>query len=115
MIFHIASRREWEAARARGTYRAASLDVEGFIHCSTAEQVTGVANAFYRGQRDLVVLEIDEAKLASEVRWEAPSPPTGDDAARFPHVYGPIETSAVVRAIVFPCAPDGSFAPLARG
>ena len=56
--------------------RGRSLDDVGFIHCSTAEQVTGVADAFYSDDPlTLIVLELDvdvDAIEASrtEVRWE---------------------------------------------
>ena len=73
MILHITSRAEWMDAQARGEYIAPSLKTEGFIHCSTEKQVLHVANAFYRGRNDLVLLKLDEAKLKPELKWEAPA------------------------------------------
>src|SRR5262249_53737873 len=72
VVYHIAARADWDDASARGAYRAASLDAEGFIHCSTAAQVVVVANAFYRGRRDLVLLRIDADRVRCPVRFEAP-------------------------------------------
>jgi len=109
-IYHIAVQSEW--ARAAGSYRAPSLDHEGFIHCSTAEQVMDVANAFYRGRADLVLLEIDAEKLTSPVEIEAPaSAGSSNDATteRFPHVYGPINTDAIVTVLHLSPGPDGMF------
>jgi len=100
MIYHITSRAEWDAAQQRGEYVAPSLTSEGFIHCSTAQQIPHVANAFYRGRTDLVVLALDETATSSEVRWEAPAgPPAAGISASdlFPHIYGPIHLSAVQR------------------
>jgi uncharacterized protein (DUF952 family) len=75
--------------------------------------VAGVANAFYRGRRDLVLLEIDPARLRSALQFESPAHPTGaTDAAsdeRFPHVYGPIDLDAVVAATDFAPGADGRF------
>ena len=34
MILHMCSAEEWAAVPEGGSYRAASLDTEGFIHCS---------------------------------------------------------------------------------
>jgi uncharacterized protein (DUF952 family) len=110
-VYHLAARADWDAARAGGVYRAASLDTEGFIHCSTAAQVAGVANAFYGGRRDLVLLAIDPARLRSTLRFEAPAHPTTEAAdERFPHVYGPIDLDAVVAATDFAPGADGRFA-----
>ena len=43
MIYHITSRRAWREAQQRGDYRVASLETEGFIHCSTDAQILPVA------------------------------------------------------------------------
>ena len=72
MIFHIVKRIEWEDAVRRGRYVPESLHVEGFIHCSAPAQVIDTANRFYRGQKDLIVLCIDETRVAAELRYEAP-------------------------------------------
>ena len=89
-LFHIASRIEWNHAQAVREYRPASLATEGFIHLSTAQQWRHTLFRFYRYEPDLVVLQIDPAKLAAEVRFERAD---GED---FPHLYGPLETCAVV-------------------
>jgi uncharacterized protein (DUF952 family) len=106
MILHITSRTDWEAAQARGDYRLDTLATEGFIHCSTPEQVLGPANALYRGRRDLVLLVIDPARLAADLVYED-SHGAGET---FPHVYGPINLDAVTRVIPFPPLPNGTFA-----
>ena len=38
-IYHITPRQDWEKASSEGTYRADSLETEGFIHCSTSAQL----------------------------------------------------------------------------
>jgi uncharacterized protein (DUF952 family) len=93
VIFHIASASDAERARA-GTYAPPSLAREGFIHCSTAEQVARVANAFFAGLRDPAVLCIDSTGL--DVRWE------GADGDAFPHLYGPLEPGAVLGVVDLP-------------
>ncbi len=96
-IFHIATAADWAAARRSGSYTTSTvgrtLAEEGFIHASRREQVAGVWKAFYAGVREpLVLLTIDTDRLTS--RWH--EDPVGDDT--FPHIYGPIAPSAVVRA-----------------
>jgi uncharacterized protein (DUF952 family) len=98
-IVHLTERSLWEEARARGAYeistRGRTLQEEGFIHCSTREQLPPVA-AFlygsYDGLDELVLLVIDPARLDVPLRYEAPEP----GAEEFPHVYGPIPVDAVV-------------------
>lgn len=111
MILHLASRADWDAAVAAGSYRPASLATEGFIHCSTAAQVVATADRYFRGRADLVLLVIDEAQV--DVRHEPAAPLDGGPArtdALFPHVYGPLALAAVVRVVAFPCRADGTFA-----
>jgi len=112
MILHITSRAEWKDAQARGEYVAASLKAEGFIHCSTEKQVIPVANAFYRGKNDLVLLMLNEAKLMPELKWEAPAGPPAagiSESDSFPHVYGPINLEAVASVVDFVPDPAGMF------
>lgn len=91
LIFHIVSIADWGTAVAAGSYRPPSLDTEGFIHLSYAEQVGATANRYYRAIDDLQVLEVDPALVGSELRVEA-SPTTGE---LFPHLYGPLPITAV--------------------
>lgn len=113
-ILHITTREAWEAAQISGEYRAASLEHEGFIHCSTADQVLRVANALFAGARDLVLLHIDPAALHAPLRYEPPAhtpdqPVETAGTERFPHVYGPINLEAVVRVTDFTPDAGGRF------
>ena len=113
MIYHITGRGAWMEAKARGSYSTPSLATEGFIHCSRRSQIASVANDFYRGQSDLLLLCIDEEGLAVELRWEAPAHPQPKSAsatsseANFPHLYGPLNLEAVVEVLDFVEADEG--------
>ncbi len=109
-LYHIATVPDWDQARRDGEYRTStrgrSLDEEGFIHASTAAQVLPVANAFYRDeQQDLVLLVLDSGRIGAEIRRE----PVPGQADPFPHIYGPLEVTAVVQAVPLERDPDGSF------
>ena len=97
-IYHLTTRGAWSTRS--NNYSPASLESDGFIHCSTLHQLTNVANAFYKCAREVVVLVIDTSKLTSDVRWEPPSHPDGSPAEHvyllYPHIYGEINTDAVV-------------------
>ena len=98
-IFHIATAADWRRTLGTGTYTTSTvgrtLEEEGFIHASRRDQVQGVFDRYYRSAGEhLVLLTIDPARLTdAEVRVEA----VGDDT--YPHVYGPINRSAVVDVI----------------
>ncbi len=109
MIFHILRRDEWERALRSGSYAPASLRDEGFIHCSTVEQAAATADLFFRGQSDLLILSIDEARLAAPLKCEAPAGDDARPAMLFPHIHGPLNLDAVVEVHDFPCRVDGSF------
>lgn len=103
MIFHILKKSEWQEAVIRGVYEPASLRHEGFIHCSTIEQTAATVSRFFRGQTDLVLLNIDPQRLAAELRYEPPADPKDDRADQlFPHIYGPLNLDAVVRVADLP-------------
>jgi uncharacterized protein (DUF952 family) len=111
LIYHIATRADWQRALADGEYTRSTadktLEEEGFIHASQASQVARTANKFYRDVAgDLVVLVIDPALLRAEVRYE--DVPGAD--LPFPHVYGPLNVGAVIEARPFAAGPDGTFA-----
>ena len=106
VVFHIATRAEWELALVAGAYRTGSLDTEGFIHCSSAEQVAGTANRFFVGRTDLVLLFIDGERLGAALRYDPVADPPG---AVFPHVYGPINLAAVFEVVALEPAEDGRF------
>jgi uncharacterized protein (DUF952 family) len=106
MILHFCPVADWRAAGS--SYAADSLATQGFIHCSTVDQLTTPANALARGRTDLVVLQIDASRLTSPLVWEQGDPPE-PDGSLFPHVYGPIAVAAVVAVHDFPPGPDGFF------
>ncbi|HUO05216.1 MAG TPA: DUF952 domain-containing protein [Candidatus Binataceae bacterium] len=110
MIFHILKRDEWTHAVASGRYSPPSLAVEGFIHCSTIDQLIGTANGFFHGQDGLAVLCIEEHLLTAPLKLEPPAD-AADARAKtlFPHIHGPLNLDAVAKVIDFPCEADGSF------
>ena len=111
-ILHLASNEAWLATGKSGLYRADSLSTEGFIHCSKASQIVGVANTFYHGQHGLVLLLIDPSKLKPELKWEPPAEPEPTHAREgdiFPHIYGPLNLDAIVKVIPFEPGLNGSF------
>ena len=98
MILHLAIRTDWEEAKRIGSYvwstRGILVVDEGYTNCSYESQWKGVRDRFYSDlvDSDLVLLEIDEASLTSEVIVEQ----LGAAPEAFPHIYGCIDIAAVV-------------------
>ena len=94
---------DWAAAQQTGQYTASTrgrtLAEEGYIHCSFAEQITATAIRFYGDVEKVVLLEIDPDRLSSAVVSED----LAGSGEAFPHVYGPIDLTAVASAT--PSAP----------
>lgn len=104
LLYHITPRSQWAQAQETGVYQAESLATEGFIHCSTISQVIRVANLFYQGQTDLVLLCIAPAKVQAPLRYDPI-----DTGEAFPHIYGPLNLDAVVQVLDFDATSDGTF------
>lgn len=107
-LLHLALADDWAASFESGEYTASTLgrtlaDV-GFIHLSHPHQVVGVANTFYRGRADVMLLTIDAARLTAPVVDE-PAPGTDEF---FPHLYGPLPLAAVVAAYPLDVRDDGT-------
>lgn len=97
-IYHVATVADWTAAQSQGDYRISSrgrsLHQEGFIHCAFAAQVAGVLRRFYAdAEGPLCLLEIDPGRLTVNVVAEN----LDGGAELFPHIYGPLDTTAVVQ------------------
>jgi uncharacterized protein (DUF952 family) len=101
-IFHITLPGHWEQAQRDGAITMSTRDVtleeEGFVHCSFAEQLAATARRFFGDLDEVVVLRIDPARLTAPLVTEDLA--GGGEA--FPHVYGPINVDAVTESSVVP-------------
>jgi len=99
-IYHLLAQADWDRARATGVYAPAGLAGEGVIHCSTIAQLAAVAERYFAGRADVLILRIDSARLSAPVRYE-PSEP----GQHFPHLYGALDLEAVAenRPLAFDC------------
>jgi uncharacterized protein (DUF952 family)/GNAT superfamily N-acetyltransferase len=100
VLLHLVEPAQWRAALAEGALRPPSLDDVGFVHLSTPEQVHVPAQALFPGRRDLVLLVVDPARLTDPVRME-PGDPPDPDGLLFPHLHGPLPTSAVTAVVPY--------------
>ncbi len=94
IILHAAKETDYEKSLKSGYYGDFAIKKDGFIHCSTAEEMLNVANDNLKDiDEPLIVLFIDTEKLKSEIKWEK----RGKNGIRFPHVYGLINLDSVIK------------------
>lgn len=103
-VYKIVPRDAWRAACARGQYLGSEHDArDGFIHLSTAGQVSGTLVKHFSGQADLLLVAFDKQCFGSALRYE---PSRGGDL--FPHLYSALQTSFAVWATPIRLQSDGS-------
>lgn len=91
-IYHITTQEKWDLALKQGFYEADTLVNEGFMHCSTADQVPGVLERYYKGMTGLVKLTIQKEKVERPLVFEL----AGSINEVFPHIHGTLNLDAVV-------------------
>ncbi|HET7848501.1 MAG TPA: DUF952 domain-containing protein [Pseudolabrys sp.] len=97
-IYKICPAPLWREAERGGAFRGSEVDCrDGFIHFSTGAQLAETAKKHFAGQRDLLLVHVDAARLGEALKWE---PSRG--GALFPHLYGELPLAAVTRVEPLP-------------
>jgi uncharacterized protein (DUF952 family) len=89
MIYHITTPEQWAIWADHEQYQPALFESEGFIHLCTEAQIEGVLNRYYSHVEDILLVYVEEDALNAELRWE------GTTGELFPHLYGPLNKSAI--------------------
>ncbi|CAF1291027.1 unnamed protein product [Adineta steineri] len=110
LIYHLAPASRWYSWPDELPYLPAEYDREGFIHCTSGDELMiKVANQYYRNvPGDYLLLVIDMTKLKnppSPIKWEESSV----FRLPFPHIYGPIDRQAIVEVRTIQRSDDGTF------
>ena len=80
-IYKICQIQEWAKAKEKGFFAGSKVDTaDGFIHFSTREQLVITAKKHFKGQKNLILIEVNTKTLP--LKWE---PSRGGDL--FPHLY----------------------------
>jgi uncharacterized protein (DUF952 family) len=104
LIYKICPEPLWREAEEAQRFAGAPVDLaDGFIHFSTGAQLRETAAKHFAGQRGLLLIAVDDAKLGPALRYE---PSRG--GALFPHLYAPLDPKAVRWVAPLPLNQDGS-------
>jgi uncharacterized protein (DUF952 family) len=90
-----------------GSFAGAPIDLaDGYIHLSSAAQLTETVDKHFAGQSDLHVAAVDLESLGDAVKWEE-----SRGGQLFPHIYGgPLLLETVIAYGPLTRAEDGSVA-----
>jgi uncharacterized protein (DUF952 family) len=103
-IYKITPASAWREAEQEGVYRGSGDDLrDGYIHFSTASQVSETARKHYRGQTGLFLVAVDAEALGEALRWER-----SRNDELFPHLYGELDLRAVTAILDMRARPDGT-------
>ena len=92
-LYHIVQPEWWETFANKDYYESETLSEEKFIHLSTLEQVNGTLANFFKGSTRLFLLHLSVEKLESELIFED----LYNHGSMYPHLYGRLNKSAVLR------------------
>lgn len=103
IIYKICPAALWREAEKAGRFDGAPVDLsDGYIHFSTAGQVGETAAKHFAGQRDLLLVAVDAGRFGEALKWEV-----SRGGALFPHLYAPLDPSAVLWVKPLPTGADG--------
>ena len=106
---HMVPETVWEGRNPVASYLPAAYPQDGFIHCTDGDEaMVATANRFYRDDpQAFLVLTVDLDATGSPWQFDDPE-------QRYPHIYGPMDPTAVleVRALVRDA--DGTFTGIAE-
>lgn len=105
LLFHITTKDDWKQFNNSGRYEPESLESDGFIHCSTGDQVEATANRIFEDEDEILLLVIDATTLHEDIKYEEDA----DTGEKFPHLYSPLNTNAIIDKITIKAEDDGKF------
>ena len=83
---------EMAALERDGTFAGAPVDVaDGYIHLSTADQLSATVDKHFAGRSDLHVAAVDLGSFGESLKWEE-----SRGGELFPHLYGPLLLETVI-------------------
>jgi uncharacterized protein (DUF952 family) len=104
VTYHLIPAEVWESKKHLDSYTPDAFAQDGFIHCTYGlDELVAVGNRYYKTDaRDYMALVLDVDAIESPVRYD-------DPGETFPHIYGPLNPSAIVGTFQAVRDEDGTF------
>jgi|SaaInl5LU_22_DNA_1037371.scaffolds.fasta_scaffold16302_2 uncharacterized protein (DUF952 family) len=94
-IYKILTEPQWQDMQSTGVYQPSPDDQrDGFVHLSSAAQLSGTIDKYYSDIWPIFVLQIDAIAVSDGLKWEVSR--AGD---KFPHYYGEMTVSMIEKQI----------------
>ena len=91
LAYKVLTASQMAALETDRVFAGAPIDLaDGYIHLSTADQLTETVDKHFSGQADLHVAAVDLGSLGEAVRWEE-----SRGGQLFPHLYSALPIDAV--------------------
>lgn len=91
MIAHLVKKAWFERFAGVDFYESETLGEEGFIHCCAVDDVDEIRNRYFIGASEILMLLLNPDLIAASIKYEP-----GFGGKLFPHIYGPLNKSAIV-------------------
>jgi uncharacterized protein (DUF952 family) len=102
-VYKVLTEAAFSEAMGSGHFSGSADDRrDGFIHLSAADQLEGTLAKHFPRQDGLMLLALDPARLGQQLKWEA-----SRGGALFPHLYVPLDLSALLWAEPLELGADG--------
>ena len=90
--YKVLTAEQMAALEQEGVFTGAPVDIaDGYIHLSTAAQLTETVDEHFANQTDLHIAAVDLEAMGEAVKWEE-----SRGGQLFPHLYAPLPLTAVV-------------------
>ncbi|WP_230630870.1 DUF952 domain-containing protein [Sphingomonas sp. Leaf37] len=90
--YKVLTAEQMAALERDGTFPGAPVDLsDGYLHMSTAAQLTETVDKHFAGQSDLHVAAVDLGSFGDSLKWEE-----SRGGQLFPHLYGPLLLETVI-------------------
>ena len=118
IIYHLVPKPIWLTCKETAkSYLPTTYEQDGFIHATKdASTLVDIGNYFCKQDKaDYLVLCIDPDLLEVPLKYESAAPVgnkeahTSDTEMLFPHIYGPLNLSSVIKEYDVTRDDDGSF------
>ncbi len=93
-VYKVLTLDEWEIAETSGLIITALDQKDGFVHLSTASQLSATLALYFSQEDTIVLLQLDSSKIKNNLRYEE-SIPAGNRKGAFPHYYGDLNIDTI--------------------
>jgi uncharacterized protein (DUF952 family) len=104
IAYHLVPQPVWDSLKDKNLYEPEAYSQDGFIHLTLGlDPLLKVANMFYTSDdRNFTVLVLDMNRIQAPVRFEDPE-------EIYPHIYGLLNTDAVIGQLAVIRDENGKF------